>query len=88
MIFLQDNSHTKNKRTSKFITWPTAGHLKVQLLSTTFKYLISTTSILLLGFRTQRVKRDPNAKTPLSICPFVTRLYLVNRDSYTDDNKN
>lgn len=33
-----------------------------------------------LVFRTQRVKRDPVTKTPLSVCPSVTRLYLIIRD--------
>jgi hypothetical protein len=48
---------------------------------------VSLSDRLFLGFRTQRVKRDPITKTPLSVrlsvCPSVTRLYLMNRDSQT-----
>lgn len=33
-----------------------------------------------LGFHSQRVKRDPVSKTPLSVCRSVTRLYLIIRD--------
>ncbi|GBP29091.1 hypothetical protein EVAR_17625_1 [Eumeta japonica] len=37
-----------------------------------------------LGFGTPKgKKRDPIAKTPLSVRPSVTRLYLMNRDSQT-----